>query len=93
MPDGRILIAVLGVYAAASAASFAAYAIDKRAAAAGRPRTRERTLHLIDLFFGWPGGLAAQRIVRHKNRKGRYQAVFWATVLLHAGVWVWVLRW
>ncbi|WP_272956342.1 DUF1294 domain-containing protein [Cupriavidus necator] len=34
---------------------------------------------------GWPGALAAQHLLRHKNRKQEFQIVFWATVALHIG--------
>lgn len=93
MLDERAVIAALALYAVMSVASFAVYARDKRASARGGWRTRERTLHTLDALGGWPGGLLAQRLLRHKNRKRRFRAVFWATVLLHAGVWVWLARW
>ena len=53
---------------AASILSFVEYWRDKRAAIAGRRRVRESTLHLLDLVGGWPGGLLAQRLFRHKSR-------------------------
>jgi uncharacterized membrane protein YsdA (DUF1294 family) len=65
---------------------FAAYARDKRAARAGRWRTRESTLLLLGLVGGWPGGLIAQRTLRHKNRKRGFQAVFWLTAIVDLGV-------
>nr|WP_229419515.1 DUF1294 domain-containing protein [Pseudoduganella dura] len=56
--------------------AFIAYAIDKRAARAGRRRTSERTLLLIGLAGGWPGALLAQRLVRHKSSKKSFQVRF-----------------
>jgi len=79
------------VYGAASLVSFAAYGLDKRAAAAGRRRTSEFALHLVDALGGWPGGFAAQRVFRHKTRKLGFQIVFWLTVAAHvaAAWWAW----
>lgn len=71
------------LYALASAACFIAYARDKRAARLARPRTPERTLLLLGLAGGWPGALAAQRLLRHKSAKQSFQRKFWCTVLLN----------
>lgn len=76
-------------YAAMSAVTFAVYWFDKRLAQGGGRRIPENTLHWLALAFGWPGALVAQRVVRHKNRKGSFQIVFWLTVALHVGLWVW----
>lgn len=84
-------IAILAcVYVVMSAVSFGMYCWDKRRAHGSQWRTPEKTLLTIDLLGGWPGGLAAQRIFRHKNRKGSYQLRFWAIVALHAGVLGWL---
>lgn len=72
-----------GLYLVASAVCFLAYAIDKSAATAGRRRTPERTLLLLGLVGGWPGALLAQQLLRHKTRKTRFRAAFWATVALN----------
>ncbi len=76
-------------YAAMSAVTFAVYWMDKRLARGGGRRIPEKTLHLLSFAGGWPGALVAQRLVRHKNRKPWFQAVFWLTVALHVGLWVW----
>src|SRR2546423_1312045 len=68
---------ILTLYLLASLVTFIAYGLDKRAARAGRGRTRERTLHVMELLGGWPGALAAQRVFRHKTRDGRFRVVFW----------------
>lgn len=73
-------------YSILSLSTFIAYAIDKTAARRGTRRTRERTLHLMALAGGWPGGFMAQRILRHKSRKESFQLVFWTTVVLHCAV-------
>jgi uncharacterized membrane protein YsdA (DUF1294 family) len=79
------------VYGVASLLTAVVYAWDKYRA--GRPgrRTPESTLHLLELLGGWPGGLLAQRILRHKNRKFSYKRTFWLIVLLHLGAWGWAI--
>jgi uncharacterized membrane protein YsdA (DUF1294 family) len=47
-------------------------------------------LHLFALVGGWPGALAAQRLLRHKARKLSFQVLFWATVLLDCGALGWL---
>lgn len=74
---------VLLGYAAFSALTYLAYALDKRAAQRGEWRTREATLHLLSLLGGWPGALIAQAVFRHKTRKVAFQAVYWITVGLN----------
>ena len=68
------------LYAVASVACFTAYAIDKRAAVRKRRRTPERTLLLLGLACGWPGGLLAQSWLRHKSSKASFLLRFWLTV-------------
>lgn len=70
-----------------SLVTFIAYWRDKRAARKDAWRTPEKTLHLLELCFGWPGGLIAQRTLRHKNRKRGYQVVFWMIVAAHVAAW------
>ena len=67
----------------ASVLSFALYALDKRCAVKGRRRVPESTLLIVDALFGYPGGFAAQRILRHKGQKTSYQIRFWLIVALH----------
>ncbi|MCH7227406.1 DUF1294 domain-containing protein [Haloferula sp. A504] len=57
--------------------------LDKRHAIASSSRVPEATLHLFELFGGWPGSFLGQRVLRHKISKGSYQWVFWAIVLVH----------
>jgi len=87
MTTGAVVLAVLGVYTVASVATFIAYAIDKRAARRSQRRIPERTLHLFELFGGWPGALIAQRTLRHKTVDASFRLVFWIIVGLHAGGW------
>lgn len=70
-------------YVTLSFICFMAYAIDKSAATAGRWRTKESSLLMLGLIGGWPGGLLAQQILRHKSSKASFRAAFWGTVLLN----------
>ncbi len=88
---GRVPLPVAAGYVAMSGVAFGLYQRDKRAAQAGDRRTRERTLHLVDLLGGWPGGLLAQGLLRHKTRKTAFQLVFWTTVLVHCAALAWWL--
>jgi uncharacterized membrane protein YsdA (DUF1294 family) len=72
--------------AAASLVTFALYGIDKRAARRGGRRVPEATLQLGALVGGSPGAFAGQRAFRHKTKKLSFQLVFWAIVLLQAGL-------
>jgi len=69
----------------ASVMTFLAYAVDKARASRNAWRIPEAKLHLLALCGGWPGALAAQHLLRHKNRKPAFQVVFWCTVALNLG--------
>lgn len=86
---GKLPTAVAWFYLAASLVAFVAYALDKSAARSDQWRTKESTLHLFALAGGWPGALAAQRLLRHKSRKQSFQIVFWATVILNCCALAW----
>lgn len=77
------------LYLSASAVTVTAYALDKFRAQQGHWRISEGTLHLFELAGGWPGALAAQRILRHKTRKLSFQVVFWTIVFAHLAFWSW----
>jgi uncharacterized membrane protein YsdA (DUF1294 family)/cold shock CspA family protein len=87
---GKLPAAILGLYLAASAVAFIAYALDKSAATNNRWRTSESTLHLFAIAGGWPGALAAQRLIHHKTKKQSFQVVFWATVIANCGALAWL---
>src|SRR5687768_3823596 len=74
-------------YGIMSLITFAYYGLDKRRAGRGGWRVPERTLHTLDLFGGWPGGLAAQSLFRHKRAKSSFMLIFWLIVMLHACLW------
>ncbi len=87
---GKLPLVVIGLYFATSIVAFVAYAFDKSAARHDRWRTQESTLHLFGLVGGWPGALAAQRLIRHKSKKQSFQIVFWITVLLNCSALGWL---
>jgi uncharacterized membrane protein YsdA (DUF1294 family) len=72
-------------YLVTSTVCFVVYAIDKVAAVRGGWRVSESTLILLGLAGGWPGAILAQQVLRHKNRKAAFLAVFWGSVLLNVG--------
>ena len=75
-------------YGVASVVCFIAYAVDKSAAVQQRQRIAERTLLLLGLACGWPGGLLAQRLLRHKTIKTSFQLAYWCSVAANiAAVW------
>lgn len=86
----RIPPLVLALYIGASLLTFIMYAVDKSAARNGAWRTQESTLHVLSLAGGWPGALVAQQKLRHKSKKQSCRSVFWLTVLLNCGVFVWM---
>ena len=86
------LLWIASLYAVVSFVTFVAYGIDKRQAALGRSRISERTLHLLELFCGWPGAAVGQVVFGHKRRKAAYMVVFVGIVVLHLAAWVWCYR-
>lgn len=88
--SGPLPLAVLEFYLVASVITFIAYAFDKSAARNDQWRTQESTLHLFALIGGWPGALAAQRLLRHKSKKQSFQIQFWITVVLNCGTLGWL---
>jgi uncharacterized membrane protein YsdA (DUF1294 family)/cold shock CspA family protein len=87
---GKLPFAALGLYAAASFITFAAYAIDKSAARKDLWRTPESTLHFFALAGGWPGALVTQKLLRHKTKKLSFRIVFWITVALNCSFLGWL---
>jgi uncharacterized membrane protein YsdA (DUF1294 family) len=80
------LLPLLIVYFVASLVCFGAYARDKSAARRQARRTPEGTLLLLGLLCGWPGGLLAQRRLRHKTAKLSFQCWFWLTVAANLAI-------
>ena len=77
-----------GAYGALSVVCLIAYASDKSAAIAGRWRASEKSLLLLGLVGGWPGGLVAQQLLRHKSSKASFRSAFWVTVVANVAAFV-----
>ncbi len=88
--SGKLPFIILALYAGLSTLTYFAYALDKSAAKRGAWRTQESTLHLFSLVGGWPGALIAQQKLRHKSKKESFRFVFWVTVLLNVGGFLWL---
>lgn len=80
---GVVHVAAIPIYLVASLVSYHLYGADKLAAREGSWRVSEATLHGMDLFGGWPGGLIARHRYRHKTKKESFVVVFWASALLN----------
>jgi uncharacterized membrane protein YsdA (DUF1294 family)/cold shock CspA family protein len=76
------------IYGVASVACFAGYAFDKRAANLKQWRVSETILLMIGLVGGWPGGIAAQEIYRHKTQKVAFRTLFWMSVAINMAAFV-----
>lgn len=79
-------------YAVASLLAFMMYHSDKRAAQMARKRISEGTLHMVELFGGWPGSWLAGQLFRHKTAKTSYRVIFWSIVVIHAVLWWWLIK-
>jgi len=88
---GRLPLLVPAAYLGLSVLAFLAYAADKSAAQRNAWRTKESSLHLLELLGGWPGALVAQRTFRHKTAKASFQFVFWLMVGLNCVALGWLL--
>jgi len=75
-------------YVVLSAACLMAYAFDKSAAVAGRWRSSEQSLLVLGVMGGWPGGLIAQHLLRHKSSKASFREAFWGTVVFNIAAFV-----
>lgn len=63
--------------------TFTYYWSDKRKAKADQWRIPESTLHLLEGLGGWPTALLAQRFLRHKTKKRKYQTALWLIIATH----------
>lgn len=80
---GPLSIWVLVLYVGASLLNIVAYGADKSASMSGGRRIPESSLIALGIIGGWPGGVIAQRVFRHKTRKVSFRISFWGAVLLN----------
>ena len=59
-----------------SVVTAAMFVLDKYAAKHERRRISERTLLVWSAIGGWPGGLLASRLIRHKTKKRSFRISF-----------------
>jgi uncharacterized membrane protein YsdA (DUF1294 family) len=71
--------------------TFLIYGADKFAARKNWQRVPERTLLVCGLVGGWPGGLAAQQLFRHKTQKQPFRRWFVGSVVVNVLVLVGVV--
>jgi uncharacterized membrane protein YsdA (DUF1294 family) len=69
------------IYLSMSGMTFIFFAIDKMNAWNDVRRIPENVLMALSFFFGWPGGLLAMRIMRHKTQKISFQVKIGIAVL------------
>lgn len=81
---------ILALYIVMSLIAFVMYWYDKSAARTSRWRTKENTLHAIDLLGGWPGALVAMQVFRHKSSKASFRTRFWITVVVNCAILFWL---
>lgn len=86
---GVLPILILLIFVGMSVVTYVIYWWDKSAARKGKWRTPESTLHILAVAGGWPGALIAQQTLRHKTQKQSFRWVFWLTVLVNVGVFIW----
>ncbi|NDO82891.1 DNA-binding protein [Citrobacter sp. NCU1] len=67
------------------------YGADKYAARSGWQRVPEKTLLLFGLVGGWPGGVIAQQLFRHKTQKQPFKTWFALSVIVNVVVLVGLL--
>lgn len=74
MPIAPIVLAVAVYLLAVNAATFAAFAIDKRRARTGQWRITERTLLQLAMIGGTVGAMWAGQRLRHKTYKEPFRS-------------------
>ena len=89
---GEVPVMMLIAYGLLSGVAFLLYRADKSAAAQGRWRTSESTLHVIAIVGGWPGALLARRVFRHKTTKQPFRTIFWGTVIANCAALAWFVH-
>lgn len=79
------------IYIVASIVTAILFVIDKNLAIHNSRRISEKNLLLTSLFCGWPGGLLAMKLVRHKTQKGSFQVMMGLAVIGNVAFVAWLL--
>ena len=82
------------IYLISSIITFILYANDKTAAGKDKRRVPEALLHFSEALGGWPGGMIARPVLRHKTnwqKKLAFKIINWLIIFAHLGFWVWYL--
>ena len=82
---------MLAAAAVMSLVSFFMMRYDKQCAKQGKRRVPEKTLFLLALLGGAPGGTLGMRVFRHKTRHWTFAWGFPALALLQVGLLLWLL--
>ena len=79
-----------GWFTALNLAAWFAFGFDKWQAGRKHRRVPESTLMLLGALGGWPGGLIAMKMFRHKTLKRTFQIKYALALLPFAAeVWAW----
>jgi uncharacterized membrane protein YsdA (DUF1294 family)/cold shock CspA family protein len=81
-----------GYWILISVLAYFIYDWDKQRAKEKRYRESEFILHQLAVLGGWTGAFIAQRRLRHKCSKLRFQVVFWLIVAVHQFIAIDYLR-
>jgi uncharacterized membrane protein YsdA (DUF1294 family)/cold shock CspA family protein len=76
------------LYSSMSVLAFLMYRDDKRRAQQEKWRIPDDSLHLVQLLWGWPGALIAQKVFFHKARKKAFQGTLRFIIFVHMIIWV-----
>jgi len=71
---------------------FILYGYDKFTARRDKQRIREIVLHFSEFLGGWPGGLLARPIWKHKTdwkEKFAFKITNWLIIFVHLSFWIW----
>ncbi len=80
LTNAQLLLA--GWLGGMSLLAFVMFGYDKWKAGRGGGRVSEASLWMVSAFGGWPGGLAAIIIFRHKSAKAMFLLEFIAALLI-----------
>lgn len=80
----KVIPVSFGIYfGIVNVVTFALYAYDKAAAINQKARVSEFSLHMSSLMCGWPAGVLAQLIFKHKTAKLSFRLQHWTVLLVN----------